>query len=343
MGNKKTVIFNSIFFIVLFTLTTYMVLKGNELPQILKVLKSTNPVYYLLGFAAIIIFVCCESYIIHRMLNVLGYNISANHCVKYSFVGFFFSCITPSATGGQPAQLYYMKRDNIGFSVSTVVLMIVTILYKSVLVFLGLMIIFFNHSLITDYIKDVNFFFYFGLLLNAGFIAAMLILLFEPTLASRILFKLTKLCEKVRILKKRASRRQKQKESMERYHNTASVISENKFLILEMFVVTLFQRILHFSITYIVYRSFGLNTLSFIDVVSLQCIISIAVDMLPLPGGMGISEGLFLSIFKKIFTGSLLYPAMLLSRGISYYLLVLVSALMTIAAHMTIKDKRQIN
>lgn len=30
---------------------------------------------------------------------------------QYSFIGFFYSGITPSATGGQPVQLYYMSKD----------------------------------------------------------------------------------------------------------------------------------------------------------------------------------------------------------------------------------------
>ena len=70
---------------------------------------------------------------------------------------------------------------------------------------------------------------------------------------------------------------------------------------------------------------------------ALQSVISISVDMLPLPGGMGISEGLFLNIFKKIFVGGLLYPAMLLSRGISYYALVLISAVTVSYTHLEVK------
>ena len=78
------------------------------------------------------------------------------------------------------------------------------------------------------------------------------------------------------------------------------------------------QRLIHFSITYLVYRAMGLSALGFIDVVALQSVISISVDMLPLPGGMGISEGLFFKIsLRRFFVGGLLYPAMLLSRGIS--------------------------
>ena len=51
------------------------------------------------------------------------------------------------------------------------------------------------------------------------------------------------------------------------------------------------------------------------------------------------SGGVFFNKIKKVFVGGLLYPAMLLSRGISYYALVLISAVMTGVAHVTIKRK----
>ncbi|WP_443770212.1 lysylphosphatidylglycerol synthase transmembrane domain-containing protein [Anaerostipes sp.] len=340
MKNKKKVIGNAVFFIALFGLTAYAVLKGKEVSEILTVMKSVNPLYYIAGFIFINVFVCSESYIIYRFLRVLHYDhVPKKNCVKYSFVGFFFSCITPSASGGQPMQLYYMNRDNVDVSVGTVILMIVTILYKFVLVFLGALIFIFRHFLITDYIRNASFFFYLGMVLNIACVTIMLVLVFEPTLASKIVIALMRGLEKIHVVKKKEERMKKIEESMVKYHQAASVIQVHKMMVFRMFLVTLFQRIVHFSITYLVYRALGLHALGFVDVVALQCVISIAVDMLPLPGGMGISEGLFLNIFRKIFTGGLLYPAMLLSRGISYYALVLISAVMTCVAHITIKRK----
>ena len=65
----------------------------------------------------------------------------------------------------------------------------------------------------------------------------------------------------------------------------------------------------------------------------LQAVISVAVDMLPLPGGVGVSEGLFMTMFEPVF-GEKLLPGMLLSRGISYYALLLISAAITFYAHL---------
>jgi len=77
----------------------------------------------------------------------------------FSSVGFFFSCITPSASGGQPAQIYYMKKEKIPIPVSTLVLMIVTITYKLVLVVIGVVVTFFGQGFIHKYLMMSDTFF----------------------------------------------------------------------------------------------------------------------------------------------------------------------------------------
>ncbi|MFR1147956.1 MAG: hypothetical protein ACLSEK_06305 [Anaerostipes caccae] len=77
-------------FFALFGLTFYAIFRGKELPELLKVMRSVSPVYYILGFGLIIVFVCCEAFIIYRMLRVLRYRVPKRHCILYSFVGFFF-------------------------------------------------------------------------------------------------------------------------------------------------------------------------------------------------------------------------------------------------------------
>ena len=57
-------------------------------------------------------------------------------------------------------------------------------------------------SLITDYISQVAFFFYLGIGLNVFCVALMLMLVFEPTLASRVLLSMIRMLEKIHILKK---------------------------------------------------------------------------------------------------------------------------------------------
>ena len=106
-----------------------------------------------------------------------------------------------------------------------------------------------------------------------------------------------------------------------------------------MFAITFVQRVLLFTVTYWVYRALGLHGCDIFTVTVLQAVISVSVDMLPLPGGMGISETLYMVMFVPVF-GNVLLPPKLLSRGIAYYGQLLLSAVMTCAAHLIIgRDK----
>lgn len=105
---------------------------------------------------------------------------------------------------------------------------------------------------------------------------------------------------------------------------------------LNVLLITIVQRCCLFYITYLVLLSFGIDQLGMVDVVVLQAMISLAVDMLPLPGGMGISEHLFQIIFLPICGALLTTPAMIVSRGISYYTQLIISAVFTAIAYLMI-------
>ena len=199
MRNKKKAIFNTIFPTLIFSITVYMVFKGEDLGEIIHTVRQADPVYLLISVVCVVLFILGESVIIFYMMRTLGAKVKMGHCALYSFVGFFFSCITPSATGGQPAQIYYMKKEKIPIPVSTLVLMIVTITYKMVLVVIGLGLMIFGRGFIRTHMYDIRHIFYLGTGLNVFCVASMLLLVFHPVLARSILVKGMELLEKMRI------------------------------------------------------------------------------------------------------------------------------------------------
>ena len=135
MSDKKKNLINGIFLLTVFVLTIYSVFSGEDLSDIWDTISEASPVYLLMGVGCVIFFIWAESAILHYLLGTPGIKTKRRTCFLYSSVGFFFSCITPSAGGGQPAQVYYMRKNMIPVPVATVVLMVVTITYKSVLFF----------------------------------------------------------------------------------------------------------------------------------------------------------------------------------------------------------------
>ena len=233
-------------------------------------------------------------------------------------------------------QLYYMKKEKISLPVSTVILMIVTITYKAVLVVVGLGLVLFGQGFLHRYLTEILPVFYLGIGLNVFCVTAMLILVFHPALARTILVFGLKIVEKLHLMKRKESRLKKLEASMEVYQNTAVYLGTHKMVLVNVLAITFAQRFALFAATWFVYRAFHLSGISFITIVLLQAVISVSVDMLPLPGGMGISEALFNIIFLPVFGQSFLSAGMVLTRSLSFYTELLISAVLTVFANIYI-------
>ena len=342
MKNKKKIIGNGIFLFLVLGLTLYGVFHGEDLGLIWENVKKADNRYLFPAVICVIFFIWGESIIIHYLLYTLQIRLKKWKCFLISSVGFFFSCITPSASGGQPMQMVYLKKEKIPISVSSVVLMIVTITYKLVLVLLGIFVLFFQPRITETYMQNVMPVMWLGLWLNVFCVTAMLVLVFHPDLARTILVKGLELLEKLHLMRRKSSRLEKLNASMDQYRATAVYLKEHVRVLIEVFAITVFQRFALFMGTWFVYRSFGLSKYSAGVIALLQGSISVSVDMLPLPGGMGISEKLFSIIFLPIFGSQLLLPGMILSRGLGYYTELIISALFTIVANFTIGRKKRV-
>ena len=338
MKSKKKIIFNGVFLAVVFALTIYGVFHGEDLSSMMDAIHRADKRWLIPGIALVAFFIWGESIIIWYMMRSSGIKLKKRTCFLFSYVGFFFSCITPSASGGQPMQIYYMKKEKISIPVSTVILMIVTITYKLVLVVIGIGIAIFGRGFLHKYLEGILPVFYLGLVLNIFCVTFMTILVFHPLLAKAILMKGMKLLERFHLMRKKEGRLKKLEASMDTYRNTAAYLKNNPFVIVKVIGITFIQRMALFAVTWFVYQAFGLHGTGFWEILFLQAVISVSVDMLPLPGGMGISETLFLNIFSPVF-GGLLLPGMVLSRGLGYYGELLISAAFTVVAQLTIGKK----
>lgn len=338
MQTRKKAVFNTVFLFAVFGFTIYGVFHGEDIEAMMDAIKETDLRWLVAGIFLVVFFIWCESMIIWYMMRSFHIRLKKRICFLFSSVGFFFSCITPSASGGQPMQIYYMKKEKIPIPVSTVILMIVTITYKLVLVVTGVGVLVLGQNFCHRYLEDILPVFYLGLVLNIFCVTFMTVLVFHPVLAEKIIMIGREWMEKLRLLKRKEERIRKLQDSMEVYRQTASYLGEHKKVLIHVIFITFIQRFALFSVTWFVYRAFHLSGSSAWDVILLQAVISVSVDMLPLPGGMGISEKLFLTIFAPVF-GSVLLSGMVLSRGLAYYSQLLISAFFTVVMQLGCRKK----
>ena len=108
-------------------------------------------------------------------------------------------------------------------------------------------------------------------------------------------------------------------EVMNRYREEIEFIKTHKKTVFLTFVLTFIQRLLLFSIIYVVYRALGYNTYNYLNLLIIQLSVQIAIEALPLPGGAGLSEGMLHHLFVMIFSIEMADMGMLLTRAFTFY------------------------
>lgn len=340
LAPDKKRILEIVFFLVVMGLSFYTIFHGQSLEQVCGALRKLSPQYLFLAVGTALFFISAEGMMIWYLLRSLDGRTGGERgkngllrCVGYSFIGFFYSGITPSATGGQPMQLYYMCKDGNRLSESSVVLMTVALIYKFVLVVIGIVMLLIWHKPLRFYLGKFFPLFLLGLALNLILVLILMAVMLAPQGMKRVLFRLERVFAGVGILKPSVQRREKIEQFVGGYQGAVKFLTDHKGKVVNVCFFTLLQRCSVFVLTWIIYCGFALEGADMMTVVFLQASVYIAVDMLPVPGAQGITELMYRNIFRGIFTGGYLMPSLYVTRGISFYFLLIVSLIVVLGNH----------
>ena len=335
--NKKVKYAINVLFIAIVGYLTFRILFANrEISDVLKELHRADKVWLAFGALAVFCFIAGESVIIKYMLWLFKEKVPFLRCLKYSFIGFFYSYITPSSSGGQPAQMIYMKKDGIYYGYSTLIMLIIAAVYKAVLVLMGIFFYIFYHDFVTSHVGDYMWLVYLGFLLNVAFISLLVVVCVKPLWSRKMGIKVINFLARLHIINPKKSERMIARliRIFDNYVKASQYIKDNLRSLFTIILITVVQRLSLFMLTWIVYKAYGLDGSSFMEIVALQVMIGVAVEMLPLPGAAGITEACFVKFFEGVFALELISPAIVLNRGLSFYAVILIGGLVTLCTHI---------
>lgn len=335
MKRNKKIVLNFMLFMFLIILTFYMLLKDQNILEVFDIIKSAKIEFILLGVICIIIYVICESVNISRTLKTLGEKSTFAKNIKYALIGFFFSAITPAASGGQPMQIYYMHKEKISVANSTLALLINLTSMQIVTIGLALISIIINYRYMN---KALIILFIIGIVLNLTALTLLLVGIFSKKL-SKVLINFAIKILKIFRIRNIDDKKKKIEDTLNKYQSSADYIKNNKILITKTLLITIIQFIAYYSVTYFTYRALGFAEHNIMEIITLQAVLYGTVSGIPSPGAVGVTEGAFIEIFRNIYPQNMIKSAVLLNRGINFYLLNIISGAVTIINQLKIKNE----
>lgn len=317
--------------VLIFYLTFHTLFSHHNINSIVKDIRNIDLKYVLIALGLMFFYFILQGTYMKRNLKLLGEDIKIHKGIFYSVVEFFFSGITPSSTGGQPVQLFYMDKDKIPKKKSLITLLLNTIYFKIIIVVFAILIFIFDSKLILSLSPLFVVFYIIGIAVDSFMIIGGYLLLFHNKLLKTIL----ELIEKfVRLFKKNFDLTIEK--NIEEYKNSVKLLKGHFFeLSFELFL-TLLQRLCMFSISYVIYRSFGLSEYSYLQIIIIQISVQTAIEFVPLPGGAGVSEFLLNAFFITVFGEVTAPAAMIATRTFSFYIPLVGSGLVILCKY--IKD-----
>ena len=332
---KKKYLRNLILFILIILLTFYIILKDQDINDIINVLSGIDLKYILIAIICMCVYLTCEAINIGRTLKALGEKSTFYSNIKYSLIGFFFSSVTPAASGGQPMQIYYMSKDKISVANSTLTLLINLTSMQIVTISIAIISLFFNYEYMNWLLIWL---FILGILLNATALTLLLISVLSKRMTNGLINIVIKLLRFFKV-KNIEDKKDKLEKELSKYQSSATYIKSNKKMMLKTLLTTYVQFLVFYSISYWVYLSFGLNEYNIWQILSMQSVLFATVSGIPSPGAVGVSEGGFLEIFRNVYSNGMLHEAMLLNRGVNFYLFVIISSVIVMI--YTVRDKKE--
>lgn len=323
MKNKLQSKSHSLNFIVIMLLTIgvlYFSLKDN-FNEIINQFLTLNWFWLIVGFVLIIGYWFFSSLSMYMIATKLDNKINFKSIFKINIITHFFNGVTPFASGGQPYQIYALKKEKINLVDSTNICVQNFVVYQLALIILGTLAIVLNNvfDLFPD-IKILKTFVVVGYLVNL-FVALGLFAISFTQKFNRFVLKLViSLGSKLKIVKDKEETIKKYNSYVSRFYNSTKLLLQDKKNLIKVIFYNLVGLICHYSIPLAILFSMG-DFSSFNIYISIlaSAYVMIIGAFIPLPGGTGGLEYGFMAFFGNFVRDGKLSVLMLVWRFITYY------------------------
>ena len=344
MPKKKNKLVWSALSVLIAAVTVWAVVSQNKnfsLGEFMESIGGANPWWIGAAVLSMLGYIWFEAAALLCILREFGHRLNPFRGVVYSSADLYFSAITPSATGGQPASAYFMHCDGISGTLAAVVLLGNLLMYACSTM---------GAAMISTAIAPLTIT-RFGvlsrILIVAGFLVqlALLLLIILIIKKEKIIFsagaRLVTLLGKMKIIKDPEAKKERIAHSMEEYREHAAFLAGKKKMMGKVLIFNMVQRICQILVTVFTYLALGNPGHDVIKAFSIQTYSQIGAYCVPIPGSMGVTDYLMLDGFSSVIADeSMIVNFELLSRTLSFYSCIFICGMIVLFSYLLGKKRR---
>lgn len=317
---------NFIIIIAITAIILYFVLKDN-FAQKIEYLLSFDIKWLILSFLLIIAYWFLKGLVLYYCASKVNKKYTDKKGILLMITTQFFHAITPFAAGGQPWQIYKLKKDGLTLGQSTNVVIQDFIAYQIALVFLGgcaitanyIMHIFPSDSLLKKLVT-------IGFIINTVVVIVLFVVAFSKKWNKKIIDGTVTLLHKLKIIKDKEEKLKKSEKFIHNFHQSAIILFKDKFNMIRIISLNFIALVGQYLIPFTLLMGLGIYINPLLVIITSAYVMLIG-SMVPIPGGTGGLEFSFLAFFKNFVTGPKLSIIMIVWRLVTYYFGIIVGGI----------------
>lgn len=328
MNEKLKKVANIIVLALVTCLVLYFSLKDN-FNTIINEITNVNIFWLAISFLLAISFWFFKAIATTKIANIFKKDYSIKQGMRLVLETNFFHAITPFAVGGQPYEIYSLKKSKLKITEATNVSIVNFIVYQIALVLLGIIAIVYNHHFVllkeNDLLKNLVV---IGFLVNFIVIVALFLLTCTKKINKILMKFIIKVLNKIHLVKNKDEKIKQFNEYLNEFHQGAKILLQDKKLFIKLIFVHFIGLISSYLIPLTLAYAMGISSYTGIEAIVLSSYVMLIGAFVPIPGGTGGLEYGFMTFYGSFIKGSKLNAIMLLWRFITYYFAMILGAIL---------------
>lgn len=320
----------------------YLGLSGNDIKDVWKALTSITPLWLGACFLIYGLYVVLDALTVYRFLGSQGYRTSFIFMLYVAIMGLYYCDVTPGASGGQPMQVYYMKKRDIPIGISSSALTVKFFCFQLMLMVIGTIAWLCFKEYVFETIGATNMWILVaGYVFNAVSVVFVLMMAVSRRLVRLFIVLFIKVGTWLRICKDPDAAMARWEGNLATFHASIMMLTRSPLELFLQLLIASAQVILWMLFPVALYFAFGLSGTTVLQLITISLMVYISAAYTPLPGGSGVQEGGFAIYFTGIFPDETLFVALLVWRFFTFYLNLISGAVLSILPSLIRKKKKQ--
>ena len=314
---------NTIFLLIITVVVLYIVLK-DDWNDIVNAMKTIDIKFIFLALIFYFLSIIIKGYVNYLIVNDKE-KITIREAIKHNMITQFFNGVTPFSTGGQPMEIYMLTEHDIPLAKATNQTIQSFIFYQIALVICGVIAVVYNMIFhIFPKVALLQHLVLLGFAINIAVVIVLLLISSSKRITKSISSFFINIGKK---LKLKINEKEVNKK-FEDYYNGFQELKGRKDLTIIGIILNIASLLCLYSIPLFILYSMGdFSSLNIIDTLTASAYVYVIGAFVPIPGASGGIEYGFTQFYGNFISLGVISAVLLLWRTITYYLGIIVGAL----------------